>query len=169
MIIYCVDQWDKNRDKLLADIRENITLWNEFSYKKIVEKVVEIIFNNDEDDLDSDNYNYGLIKEINDGDYQGTLLYLIPLRTYQPSAHEYLMTYVDYGSCSGCDTLQSIQNWSWGYMDDEIDMVERKQQEEQFIEDMMKLCLHLVQNTIKPYNSGWRKDDKYNEVESSEI
>lgn len=46
------------------------------------------------------------IHEIDDGDYQGTLLYVIPAKGYQPNDYWYVKVY--YGSCSGCDTLQNI-------------------------------------------------------------
>ena len=46
------------------------------------------------------------VHEIDDGDYQGTLVYVIGEEGYQPS--EYITARVFYGSCSGCDTLQAI-------------------------------------------------------------
>ena len=54
---------------------------------------------------------YGLpdpnrITQINHGDYQGTLVYVIAGGGYQP--HDHFATHVFYGSCSGCDTLESI-------------------------------------------------------------
>ena len=164
MIKFCVDQWSKNKQELQKHIQENLWMWNEFSYKEIVEKVVDIIFNGNEDEYLStyNKYDHELVTEIDNGDYQGTLVYLIPLQTYQPSADEYLMTHVYYGSCSGCDTLQSIQGNYWDEYSNEKD-------KDQFVKDMMKLCLDLVQNTIKPYNSGWRKDDKYNEIEEVKL
>lgn len=71
--------------------------------------------------------------------------------------YQYLMTYVNYEPCSCCDKLQSIQMWFFDEEDEE--------REEEFVKDMMRLCLHLVQNTIKPYNIGWHKDERYNIVE----
>lgn len=50
------------------------------------------------------------IHEINDGDYQGTLVYVIGASGYQPSRYWYVK--VSYGSCSGCDTLEAIRNYS---------------------------------------------------------
>lgn len=158
MLKFCVEQWDKNKGKLERDIQENISKYNELYYKDLVKKVVSLVLNDTDvdynDDWDSEN-----ITEIDNGDYQGTLLYLIPLKTYQPSESEYLMTYVGYGSCSGCDTLQSVQMW---YFDeDEVD----NKNKEKFVKDMMDLCLNLIQNMIKPYNHGWRKEEKYNHIE----
>lgn len=154
MLKFCVEQWNKNKDKLMEDIKNNYVEYNNSNYINLVKKVVDIIFNegnNSYYQFDSKN-----ITEIDNGDYQGTLLYMIPKKTYQPSEDEYLMTFVNYGSCSGCDTLQAIQTWNFG--DEEVASNE-------FIDDMMALCLNLVQNTIKPYNSGWREDDVFSEME----
>ena len=93
------------------------------------------------------------ITEIDNGDYQGTLLFLIPFDTYQPFEYEYLMTFVGYGSCSGCDTLQSIQH---GY--------HQKLTEGQ-VNDFMTLCKDILTNTIRPYNCGWREQEVFNQAE----
>lgn len=162
MLKYCVEKWDKNKGKLEKDIRDNLKEYNDYGYKNLVEKIVEIIFNDEEAKDNYELYDVKKITEINNGDYQGTLLYLIPKDTYQPSEYDYLMTCVNYGSCSGCDTLQSIQMWY--YDDEEIENT----QKEQFITDMMKLCLDLVQNIIKPYNYGWRNDDRFNTIEEND-
>lgn len=139
MIKFAVEQWEKNKHLLEKDIRENIQKYNDADYFFLVEKVVEIILNTDSEfHFDKDN-----ITVIDNGHYQGTMLYLIPRKTYQPSADEYLMTYVYYGSCSGCDTLQAIQ-WDWD--------VTTKQGLEGAVKDYMSLCLHLIQKTIRPYN-----------------
>jgi hypothetical protein len=71
------------------------------------------------------------IHELDDGDYQGTLVYVIAEKRYQPSKYWYVM--VDYGSCSGCDTLQAIQDSNYG-----------KPTDEQVV-DYMTLALHIVQ------------------------
>ena len=75
---------------------------------------------------------YGLpdpnrIHTIDDGNYQGTLLYVIAEAGYQPN--DYWFVRVSYGSCSGCDTFQAIL-----CSDD-------KQQ----AEDFTTLALHIVQ------------------------
>ena len=112
----------------------------------------EVVFNSGEDQT-SRQLSIEEITEIDNGDYQGTLLYLIPFKTYQLSENEYLMTYVGYGSCSGCDTLQAIQDYS------------EKPLTEGQISDFMALCKDILTNTIKPYNHGWRETEDYNQVE----
>lgn len=98
------------------------------SYKDIVCKVVENITSDDYEDIDPSR-----IHEIDDGDYQGTLLYIIGANNYQPD--KYWFVKVDYGSCSGCDTLAAIRD-SWDY---------NKSPTEQQVEDYMILALHIVQ------------------------
>lgn len=81
-----------------------------------------------------DAYDTKKITVIDDGDYQGTLLFVLPRRSYQPFVDDYVYTSVCYGSCSGCDTLLGISHYS--------DVLPNKNQ----IDDYMTLCLHLLQN-----------------------
>ena len=94
------------------------------------------------------------ITTIDNGDYQGTQLFMIPRNTYQPSAGDYLLTFTYYGSCSGCDTLQAIQSWR---DDDKVPTEEQ-------VKDFMTLCRDLVCNITKPFNEGWREDEKFTEI-----
>jgi hypothetical protein len=71
------------------------------------------------------------IHEIDDGDYQGTLVFVVAATGYQPSRYWYVK--VGYGSCSGCDTLQSICDYSSGPPTTEQ------------IDQYMTLALHVVQ------------------------
>ena len=157
MIKYCIEKWDKNKD-LLKSVLNNNKLLNHvlnrndddpleyLEYKDLVKLTVMFILN-DENEWDENK-----IKEIDDGDYQGTLLYLIPEDTYQPNSSEYLMTFVEYGSCSACDTLQTIQCY--------LDIRSR----DKSIDDLMNLCKDLICNMIKPYNIGWKYDERFSTI-----
>ena len=158
MIKYCIEKWDKNKDLLRSALSNNDLLNHVLNkndddpleyleYKDLVKLTVMFILN------DENEWNANGIKEIDDGDYQGTLLYLIPEDTYQPNSSEYLMTFVEYGSCSGCDTLQAIQCF--------LDIKDR----DKSIDDLMNLCKDLICNMIKPYNTGWRHDEKFDTIE----
>ena len=157
MIKYCIEKWDKNKDILRSALGNNKLLNNVLNknddplqyleYKDLVKLTVMFILN------DENEWNVNKIKEIDDGDYQGTLLYLIPEDTYQPDSSEYLMTFVEYGSCSGCDTLQAIQCF--------LDTKSR----DKSIDDLMNLCKDLICNMIKPYNTGWRHDERFNTIQ----
>ena len=144
------DKWDRNKDKLQETLIKGNT-FNECSYIDLVKLSFQIIFNSDGE---GDQLDIKKITEIDDGDYQGTLLYLIPFETYQPSEYEYLMTHVSYGSCSGCDTLQSIQDQDYS----------KRFLTDQQVSDFMTLCKDILTNTIKPYNSAWRENHDYDQL-----
>jgi hypothetical protein len=148
MLKIILSQWEKNKDELRGVLSK--TCLDALEYDDLVRLVFEVVYNNnlpcEVRYLDLEH-----IHRIDDGDYQGTLLFLIPFNTYQPREFEYLMTYVDYGSCSGCDTLQAIQ--------------ENRNDVESKINDFMTLCKDILTNTIKPYNGGWRKTDLFNHIE----
>lgn len=152
MLKIILEKWDKNKDKL-REVFETQKGFNVCDYKDIVKIVFDVIYN-DGEEYSSDKLDIQNLTKIDDGDYQGTLLYLIPFETYQPSEYEYLMTFVDYGSCSGCDTLLAIQD----YHDDEY--LDKSQ-----VNDFMQLAKDILQNTIKPYNYGWRNDERFEQVE----
>jgi hypothetical protein len=101
------------------------------SYKEIVQGVIRAIQGESEYDAPSPNR----IHEIDDGDYQGTLVYVIAAGGYQPDDYWYVK--VGYGSCSGCDTLQAIS----GYSDE-------KPNDSQ-IEQYMTLATHILQGLKK--------------------
>lgn len=102
MIQKFVDRFTAAETSLLAKFKESHVA----NYKTLVEIVVRCI----SDDTDDKTPDYDRIHEINDGHYQGTLLYLIADKGYQPSDYWYVR--VSYGSCSGCDTLQAINGYS---------------------------------------------------------
>lgn len=106
MIKFAIQQWDKNKSKLEKHYR-SLDTFNNLNYMDIVKNLVKFVYSDCEYKYDSEE-----VTEIDNGDYQGTVLYMIPEDTYQPDAEEYLLTYTGYGSCSGCDTLLSIQE-SW--------------------------------------------------------
>lgn len=112
----------------LHDMRAKFEAKRPDDYKDIVVAVVEMLGKGGD---------YGVpdparVHEINDGDYQGTLLYVIGAKGYQPST--YWSVLVGYGSCSGCDTLQAIpRGWSGGAPGKEE------------VDEYMTLALHIVQ------------------------
>lgn len=154
MIKYCLEKWNKYKGKLEKNLRADTTL-NECEYIYLVKKTVSIILNNSEDENEDRHLTWDInnITQIDNGDYQGTLLFLIPQDVYQPAEHEYLMACVRYGSCSGCDTLLAIQN---GY---------NEKLSEWQVKDFMKLCQDLICSMIKPYNNGIWHDERFETVE----
>lgn len=147
MIKKLVEKWEANKGELESNLRSNTNL-NKCNYSDLVKIAFDSIVNTGENDQI---LNVGNIHQIDDGDYQGTLVFLIPGDTYQPGHEEYLMTYVYYGSCSGCDLLQSIRGWGEEPVTDSQ------------IKDYMALCKDIITRTIKPYDGGWLLEE-YDEL-----
>lgn len=153
MLKYCAKKWVKNKYKLEDAIRKDKNI-NSCSYKTLVELIVKYILNDEDNKWSSQTWDDTNITLIDDGDYQGTQLFLIPTKNYQPGPHDYLMTYADYGSCSVCDTLEGIQSDHYG----------KKPTDEQ-VADYMTLCLHLVQRMVKPYKNIYHNhEDDFEEI-----
>lgn len=104
MITQLVQRFDAKRPALLTRFQ----LAHPNSYRAILQDLVEVI--TADDDYGECNLDPERIHQIDDGDYQGTLVFVIAAKGYQPS--NYWATMVSYGSCSGCDTLQAISNYS---------------------------------------------------------
>ena len=155
MIKYALKKWDKNKDALRNAIQQTEKYKRCFwDYNDIVKLVCRYIFNENVSDEDP-MINVDGITMIDNGDYQGTLIFMLPFDTDQPAEYEYLMTYVGYGSCSGCDTLQCIQS------DDEDDETEKE-----MVDSYLGICKDIVSNTIRPYNQGWRNNGMFDSVDS---
>lgn len=151
MLKYCLKKWYENKDVLETKLRSDESL-NDCQYKYLVKLVVDCILNQGEDDTTGFVWDSERITEIDDGKYQGTLLYLIPVEDYCPAEYDYLMTYVNYGSCSGCDTLLSIQDYG------------EKRLTDSQVKGFMSLCKDILTNIIKPYNVGWRHNEEFSQV-----
>ena len=123
MIQEFVDRFMERKDELRSKFTENAPA----SYKAIVKGVVEILHDPDE----CGSISPERIHVINDGSYQGTLVFVIGADDYQPDDYWYVRVY--YGSCSGCDTLEAI-GYPW----------EGAPSEKQ-LDGYMTLALHIVQ------------------------
>jgi hypothetical protein len=132
MIDNFVKAWDENKGKLEEYFKTNEqSCYN--NYRLLVELLFTKVINPYLDKIEEDVFNENAIHVIDDGNYQGTLLFLIPENKYQPSPYDYVWTNQYYGSCSGCDALMGISNY-----DDDVPNEEQ-------VKDYMTLCLHLLQ------------------------
>lgn len=127
MIKKFVDRFMAQQDQLLAKFKQD----HPEDYAAIVRVVVETICGED----GYDEPDAGRITMIDHGDYQGTLLFVIAAAGYTPSDYWYVM--VDYGSCSGCDTLEAISSCS------------NEPPTDAQAKDYMTLALHIVQGMKK--------------------
>lgn len=127
MIKKFVEQYEANKARLEK-------LWSTKhpeSYAEIVKEVVKTI---------GEPLDVNRITEIDHGNYQGTLVYVIAVEGYQPS--DYFSVAINYGSCSVCDTLEGIRDYESG--------VPKAEQITQY----MTLCLHVVQG-LKYMDTGY--------------
>lgn len=102
MIAEFINRFEENK----ASIRAHFEAKHPDEYKDIVEAVIRAVSSDDEYATPD----ASRIHTIDDGDYQGTLVFVIASKGYQPSDYWYVK--VGYGSCSGCDTLQAISEYS---------------------------------------------------------
>lgn len=130
-----IEAWHENKDKmqrylLLNGKGECIT------YEEIVKIIIDEIINpyldsafNIRDYFNQEQYDSNSITVVDDGDYQGTLIFIIPRNSYQPEVEDYIYTSICYGSCGCCDALQDAL----------------LQDEETRIKDIMTIALHLIE------------------------
>lgn len=127
MIQEFVERWEQRKHEVEAAFKAKFP----DSYDEIVKQVVVTLRN--------DEQHFGVpdperITVIDDGYYQGTRIFIVGERGYQPD--KYWFVKVNYGSCSGCDTLQRIE------CDGEWDKPPTDGQ----LADLMSLALHIVQS-----------------------
>lgn len=140
MIKDFVEAWDKNKGKLEKYFRKTEQI-KYGSYSAIlialIEKVINPYAKEKYGEYTSTALQTSKMTIIDDGDYQGTQIFIIPYNTYQPSLDEYVYTHNYYGSCSGCDTLLGISEYDEGLPDEEQ------------VQGYMTLSLHLLQKFKK--------------------
>lgn len=93
----------------------------------------DIVINPEFGGWDNNKFDTKNILKIDDGDYQGTEIFILHKDVYQPDIEDYVYTNTHYGSCSGCDTLMGIYRYDDG-LPSELQ-----------VNDYMNLCLHLLQ------------------------
>ena len=156
MIKQVVLLWEKNKDNLREVIKNGVvsTIKKEEylggsvdDYKKLIGAIIKYVLNNNDDSF---KFNTKNIIEIDNGDCQGTLLFMFHVDTYQPSACDYIITTVNYGTCSGCDALQRAFRCPIA---------------DAIVDSLMSICLHLCQHMKKPYLGGWYLEDWDEECE----
>lgn len=132
MIKEFVEKWDKHKNELEEYFKNNPQ--SEYcDYEDIVKLLFEKVINVDLT-YDSEKFDIENIKVIDDGNYQGTQIFILHKNSYQPDINEYVYTHTYYGSCSGCDTLLAILDYNYD-----------EKPNEQQVEDLMQLALHLLQ------------------------
>ena len=129
MIREIISQWDERKSVLRAHLQEN----HPGGYADLLDRILRLVVNEPIGGAFSDSLDPDCVTVVDDGHYQGVQLFLIPLGRYQPGPDDYVWFDNYYGSCSGCDTYQSIR----GYYDEPPTPDQ--------VEQYMSLALHMVQ------------------------
>lgn len=124
-----LDAWNEKQYQVKAWI--NDADMDEFSYSYLLKNTIQILFPSEKNSHGMPDHN--LITEIDNGDYQGTIIFVIGGYGYQPPVENHWYTSVYYGSCSGCDTLEGIRSYKAGKSD------------ESQLNYFWTLCLHMMQ------------------------
>ena len=130
MIEEFVKSWDKYKHRLEEYYRQT-NLCKLSRYENIVTAVFDQVINPGCDgfgEFDTDK-----MVVIDNGDFQGTMLYILHRDFYQPTVENYVYTHNYYGSCSGCDTLLGICGYGDGLPDSNQ------------VAELMTLSLHILQ------------------------
>lgn len=151
MLRFCVYQWDLNKSTLQEHIERDIRI-NSCDYDYLVKLVVHYILNGEHRHPELRYWSWSEeIDKLDHGCYQGVAMYVVH-RNNTDDASGYIITSVRYGSCSVCDTLESIQCCS---ADDELPT-------EQQVKDYMALCKDIVCGFVHPFpnyfgeGEGWQ-------------
>jgi len=128
MIAEFIQAWDARKDNLAYWFRT--TPQEILSYEVILKAIIDEVIN---PTLDGKKWDSEKIHTIDDGDYQGCQIFIVPMDEYQPSPCQYFTTYQNYGSCSGCDLLEGIRNY--------YNSIPTEEQ----VKEYMMLALHLLQ------------------------
>ena len=107
MITEFIDKFQEIKPRLL----EQFSKEEPDNYEDIFKQTIKMMFEESADDYysNSETPDSERITVIDNGDYQGTLLFVVASKSYQPS--DYWATRVAYGSCSDCDTFASYSDY----------------------------------------------------------
>lgn len=120
-----IEEFTKRWFENMHSVREQFAAKRPDGYIDIVKAVITAVRGDKYGSPDPER-----IHQIDDGHYQGTLVFVIAGGGYQPSRYWYCR--INYGSCSVCDTLQALQGWG--------DVIEERE-----VTETMTLALHVVQ------------------------
>ena len=131
MIKDFIKAWDANKKRLSTWFEKQNQY--ELSYQAILEALIREVINPFMEATGDYEWDVDKLHRIDDGDYQGCEIFIVPKTTYQPAPYDYFITYQYYGSCSGCDLLEGIRSYDNG--------TPNKEQ----VKEYMTLALHLLQ------------------------
>lgn len=126
------ESWFRQKEELRKYLQTHEQMEYAKDYIDLLKVLIQIVINPDEEERP---LKIEQIIEIDKGCYGGEKVWLIP-QEEEPDVRDFIVTYMAYGTCSGCDLLEGIISNS--------DMVTDFANEKQ-INDYMLLALHLLQ------------------------
>ncbi|MBO5969835.1 MAG: hypothetical protein J6S14_15185 [Clostridia bacterium] len=144
------EKWARNEKKLREALKQVDV--SSIEYITLVALTFNIIWN--EPNEMSDVCTRSII-QLGDRDYSGDLVFAIPMDSDKFEPGNFFLTYIGYGSCSGCDALYSIQS-DYGEVP-----------AEQIVNDLMTVCKDLACHAIFPFNIGWRYENRFAQTDSN--
>ena len=129
MIERFAELWNKHKNKLEDRLTSLVASDEVSSYEELLRYLITDVLN--QSDNYYDHFQTDDIVSVDFGNYSGTLIMIFHVETYDPSIRETFYTSVEYGSCSVCDALRSIQVNSDG---------------EEKVQEYMQLSLNLLQS-----------------------
>lgn len=130
--IMYAESWFRHKEELRKYLQTHEQMEYAKDYIDLLKVLIQIVINPDEEERP---LKIEQIIEIDKGCYGGEKVWLIP-QEEEPDVRDFIVTYMAYGTCSGCDLLEGIISNS--------DMVTDFANEKQ-INDYMLLALHLLQ------------------------
>lgn len=128
MIKELVQQWNENKN-ILEDWFKNTPQKEYLDYDDIVKQIFTKVVKG---------YEVKSMTIIDNGEYQGDRIFILPKSEYQPSVKDYIVINISYGSCSQCDTITHIREYS---VENSWEIPTEKQ-----VDMYMLLALHMIQN-----------------------
>ena len=113
MLKILLEKWDKNKGLLEEKLRNKPM---NYKYKDLVKLTFDTIYNSDKTDYWD---KMRIVKTVGGKEYSGNYVFLLNFGYYDEDVDTMLITYVEYGSCTGCDTLLRIIEWDEGKLPDE--------------------------------------------------
>lgn len=140
MIDWVVLKWEKNKHLLKEYFETHKMEDYAESYSQLLKTMIDVVFNDgcyafqdlqQNGEIDTERN----FTEIDYGSCEGALIFVFAYKRFSDCLEDIFYTTVQYGSCSGCDTLLGITNEC-------TNELPNKNQ----VDELMTLCLHLIQN-----------------------
>jgi len=142
-----INAWNSKQSEIKTAIQEMKR--EEFSYELLLKNALKIMQTAYEECYEEcDGPSYERITRIDNGDYQGTLVFIVGGQCYQPAVDQHWVTSVCYGSCSGCDTMQGIKE-EIPWEDEDEPGYEPKPLPEKVVDKLFTLTLHMIQKMCR--------------------